>query len=111
MSTVLEGPLPPPPVFRNDLRRAPRRQATLTREQVGIALGNALRYIPTEHHAALAPEFLEELRQRGRIYGYRYRPAGAITGDKRQAHVIDHSKCIRCDECFRTCRFDAITRM
>ncbi|OGQ92995.1 MAG: urocanate hydratase [Deltaproteobacteria bacterium RIFOXYA12_FULL_61_11] len=85
MSTVLEGPLPPPPVFRNDLRRAPRRQATLTREQVEIALGNALRYIPTEHHAALAPEFLEELRQRGRIYGYRYRPAGAIT-----AHPIEH---------------------
>ena len=38
-------------------------------------------------------------------------PAKAISGDKRQAHVIDHSKCIRCDECFRTCRFDAITRM
>lgn len=38
-------------------------------------------------------------------------PAKAISGDKKQAHVIDHSKCIRCDECFRTCRFDAITRM
>ncbi len=28
----------------------------------------------------MAPEFLEELRTRGRIYGYRYRPAGEITG-------------------------------
>ncbi len=38
-------------------------------------------------------------------------PAKAITGEKKQAHVIDHNQCIRCDECFRTCRFDAITRM
>ncbi len=38
-------------------------------------------------------------------------PAKAISGEKRQAHSIDHSKCIRCDECYRTCRFDAITRM
>jgi urocanate hydratase len=28
----------------------------------------------------VAPEFLDELRTRGRIYGYRYRPAGRISG-------------------------------
>jgi urocanate hydratase len=29
---------------------------------------------------ALAPEFLDELMNRGRIYGYRFRPVGAIKG-------------------------------
>ena len=43
-----------------------------------IALKNALRYIPTELHEKLAPEFLDELMSKGRIYGYRYRPQGAI---------------------------------
>ena len=41
---------------------------------------NALRYVPEELHETLAPEFLEELKTRGRIYAYRYRPAGALRG-------------------------------
>ena len=43
-----------------------------------MAVKNALRYVPPELHEALAPEFLDELRTRGRIYGYRFRPPGAI---------------------------------
>jgi NADH-quinone oxidoreductase subunit F len=38
-------------------------------------------------------------------------PSGAISGEKKQVHEIDHSKCIQCDECFKTCRFDAIVRV
>jgi NADH-quinone oxidoreductase subunit F len=38
-------------------------------------------------------------------------PSGAITGEKKQMHTIDHSKCIQCDECYKTCRFHAITRV
>jgi NADH-quinone oxidoreductase subunit F len=38
-------------------------------------------------------------------------PSGAITGEKKQMHTIDHSKCIQCDECYKTCRFHAITRL
>jgi Na+-translocating ferredoxin:NAD+ oxidoreductase RNF subunit RnfB len=37
-------------------------------------------------------------------------PAGAITGEKKQVHVIDQDKCIHCDECYRTCRYHAIVR-
>lgn len=37
-----------------------------------------MRYIPKELHETLAPEFMEELRTRGRIYGYRYRPQGDL---------------------------------
>ncbi|MBD3162745.1 MAG: NADH-quinone oxidoreductase subunit F [Candidatus Eisenbacteria bacterium] len=38
-------------------------------------------------------------------------PSGAITGEKKQMHVIDQSKCIQCDECYRACRFHAIERV
>jgi len=35
-------------------------------------------------------------------------PVGAITGEKRQPHVIDADKCIRCGACFDKCKFSAI---
>jgi len=37
-------------------------------------------------------------------------PSVAITGEKKQMHQIDQAKCIRCDECYRTCRYHAIAR-
>ena len=49
-------------------------------DQTKIALRNALRYLPPELHEKAAPEFLEELRTYGRIYAYRWRPAGHIEG-------------------------------
>ncbi len=70
--------LPPYPAFDPAYRRAPKRESRLSAEQEALALRNALRYIPERFHEALAPEFLSELRSRGRIYGYRFRPAGAI---------------------------------
>ena len=50
-----------------------------------------MRYIPTEFHAQLAPEFMEELRTRGRIYGYRFRPAGDLKAKPIDAYK---GKCI-----------------
>ncbi len=70
--------LPDMPVFIEGIRRAPCRDFTLNQQQTEIALKNALRYVPEEHHEAVAPEFLEELFTRGRIYGYRFRPTGNI---------------------------------
>jgi len=72
--------LPPAPGFQADIRRAPRRQSQLSKADEALALQNALRYVPPKWHATLAPEFLEELRSRGRIYAYRFRPAGRILG-------------------------------
>ena len=66
--------------FESGIRRAPSRGFNLTKAQTALALKNALRYIPPELHEKLAPEFLEELKTRGRIYGYRYRPKGRIFG-------------------------------
>ena len=61
-------------------RRAPRRTSRLSKSDIRLALHNALRYIPEEFHAELAPEFLDELLTRGRIYGYRFRPEGRLYG-------------------------------
>ncbi|HUX36553.1 MAG TPA: urocanate hydratase [Rectinemataceae bacterium] len=72
--------LPPDPVFEPGIRRAPRREARLSKAQEALALRNALRYIPEKWHEKLAPEFMRELRERGRIYGYRFRPAGRLRG-------------------------------
>ncbi|MDR0961836.1 MAG: urocanate hydratase [Mediterranea sp.] len=78
MNIKLPNELPDYPEFVSGIRRAPDRGYTLTEAQTSVALKNALRYIPNELHAALAPEFLEELHTYGRIYGYRYRPAGDL---------------------------------
>lgn len=76
----LDDTLPVYPEFAPGIRRAPSRGYTLTPAQTRTALQNALRYVPPALHARLAPEFLEELRRYGRIYAYRYRPAGRIWG-------------------------------
>ncbi|MCL2557996.1 MAG: urocanate hydratase [Treponema sp.] len=72
--------LPEPRGFEPGIRRAPRREARLSREDRVAAIKNALRYVPERHHRIMAPEFARELDERGRIYGYRYRPAGRIFG-------------------------------
>jgi urocanate hydratase len=78
--TVELTELPEPKTFEPGIRRAPARGYDLNRRDTIVALKNALRYVPEEHHSIVAPEFLEELRSRGRIYGYRYRPEGTISG-------------------------------
>jgi len=66
--------LPEMPQYDTEINHAPKRKDILTPEQKKLALRNALRYFPQHLHAALAPEFAEELRKYGRIYMYRYRP-------------------------------------
>jgi len=78
--TIELAELPEPKPFDPGRRRAPDRGLSLNRHDTKVALANALRYVPTEHHEIVAPEFLDELRTMGRIYGYRYRPAGRIWG-------------------------------
>lgn len=80
MTIKLDDELPEMPEFEPDKRRAPKRGAELSRADTELALRNALRYVPEGHHEKLAPEFLAELKSRGRIYGYRFRPRGRIWG-------------------------------
>ena len=79
--------LPNYPKFVDGIRRAPKREMTLNQADIKQALKNALRYIPKKWHDILAPEFLDELLTRGRIYGYRFRPQKNIKG-----MPIDHYK-------------------
>lgn len=92
MKMTLSNQLPEYPIFAEGIRRAPDRGYTLSLAQTVTALKNALRYIPVELHRKLAPEFLEELRTRGRIYGYRFRPAGDLKAkpvDEYQGNCIE----------------------
>lgn len=66
--------LPAPRPYDTTVSHAPHRAAILTPTEKKLALRNALRYFPTQHHAVLAPEFAQELEDYGRIYMYRFRP-------------------------------------
>lgn len=91
MEIHLDNYLPEYPSFVSGIRRAPDRGYSLTPAQTETALMNALRYIPVELHEKLAPEFMEELLTRGRIYGYRFRPQG----DLKAKPISDYKgKCI-----------------
>jgi urocanate hydratase len=80
MTIKLDDFLPHYPKFVQGIRHAPSRGFNLTQAQTELALKNALRYIPEKYHKELAPEFMDELLTRGRIYGYRFRPEGRIYG-------------------------------
>jgi urocanate hydratase len=72
--------LPPKAEFEPGIRRAPNRGQVLNDKETVLALKNALRYIPEKYHKEIAPEFLQEYREHGRIYGYRFRPQGRLYG-------------------------------
>ncbi len=80
MKIKLDNVLPEYLPFQEGIRRAPNRGFRLTQDQAEVALKNALRYVPEELHEVLAPEFMEELVTYGRVYAYRYRPAGRLYG-------------------------------
>jgi NADH:ubiquinone oxidoreductase subunit F (NADH-binding)/NAD-dependent dihydropyrimidine dehydrogenase PreA subunit/(2Fe-2S) ferredoxin len=37
-------------------------------------------------------------------------PTGAITGEKKQPHLLDPETCIKCGACYEKCRFDSVRR-
>ena len=37
-------------------------------------------------------------------------PVNCISGEVRQKHIIDQTKCIKCGECMKNCKFDAIEK-
>lgn len=80
MTIKLDYALPEYPTFEPGIRRAPKREAHLSEHDKELAIRNALRYIHPDHHAQMAKEFAQELETRGRIYGYRFRPQGALHG-------------------------------
>lgn len=80
MKIKLAEGLPEQGELNPSVRRAPKREAKLSLSDRRLAVRNALRYIPEQYHERMAEEFYEELKTRGRIYGYRFRPHGALYG-------------------------------
>ena len=75
--SILQGipnKIPQEKKYNSDINHAPKRKDTLNTDEKKLALKNALRYFPKEHHKFLAIEFANELKEFGRIYMYRYRP-------------------------------------
>ena len=66
--------LPEPKPYDTTINHAPKRKDILTADEKVLAIRNALRYFPQEHHEVLAKEFAQELKDYGRIYMYRFRP-------------------------------------
>ena len=66
--------LPEPKAYDTTVNHAPKRKEILSAEEKELAIKNALRYFPAEHHDVLAEEFAQELKDYGRIYMYRFRP-------------------------------------
>ena len=61
------------------IRRAPDRGYSLTPRSNRNGIDERASLHPLlKLHEKLAPEFMEELLTRGRIYGYRYRPQGDL---------------------------------
>jgi urocanate hydratase len=76
-NTILQGipdDLPAMQPYETAANHAPVRKDILSASEKKLALKNALRYFDPKHHAALAPEFADELKRFGRIYMHRFRP-------------------------------------
>ncbi|MBQ4020938.1 MAG: urocanate hydratase [Bacteroidales bacterium] len=78
LAGIPQDSLPEQKPYDNTVNHAPKRKDILTEAEKELALRNALRYFPPQLHAQLAPEFARELKDYGRIYMYRYRPAYRI---------------------------------
>ena len=74
----LPDKLPTHPGIDDSVDHAPIRKQILSSHEERLALANALRYFDCKHHAQLGKEFLQELRQYGRIYMHRFRPTRTI---------------------------------
>ncbi len=79
---ILQGipdKLPVVKPYDKTINHAPKRKDILSKDEKKLALKNALRYFDKKHHARLAIEFANELKEFGRIYMYRFRPEYKIS--------------------------------
>ena len=76
-ASIVEGipdTLPPHPGVDPTVDHAPNRRQVLSAEEKSLAVRNALRYLPPQHHETMIPELCDELNTYGRILMRRLRP-------------------------------------
>ncbi|MEI6074327.1 MAG: NADH-ubiquinone oxidoreductase-F iron-sulfur binding region domain-containing protein [Verrucomicrobiota bacterium] len=67
------------------------------------------RHCPTGQCKALARPSIDPAKCKGCMACGKKCPVGAISGERKQPHVIDQGKCIVCGVCADTCKLDAVT--
>ena len=70
--------LPRKQKLNDQVNHAPSKKHNLSKDEVKLALQNALRYFPPNQHQVLIEEFKQELRDFGKIYMYRFKPKYAV---------------------------------
>lgn len=63
---------------------------------------------PTKECPALRTYYIDADKCKGCTLCARNCPAKAISGTVKNPHVIDSALCIRCDQCRKACKFDAV---
>ncbi len=84
---------------------------------------SSLRYFPDEYKAHIVDKKCPSKKCKSLLsYGIdpikcvgctacaRVCPVHAISGERKQAHVIDAAACIKCGQCFTVCKFRAVSR-
>ena len=66
------------------------------------------KHCPSKECASLLTVTIDPVKCKGCTVCAKKCPVGCISGDRREPHVIDQSKCIKCKQCLSSCRFDAI---
>jgi NADH-quinone oxidoreductase subunit F len=66
------------------------------------------KHCPTGQCKALAKPSIDPAKCKGCTACARKCPVGAITGEKKHAHVIDQGKCIKCGVCAEVCKLEAV---
>jgi len=66
------------------------------------------KHCPTGQCKALAKPSIDPAKCKGCTACAKKCPVGAISGERKQPHVIDQEKCIKCGECADACKLDAV---
>ena len=77
----------------------------------GMSMKRISRVPLPAHHCTSLLQYQINDKCRGCTACSRKCPVGAISGEVRQQHHIDQSKCIKCGACLEACRFDAIIKV
>ena len=80
--------LPRKQKLNKKLNHAPSKPHNLSKDEIKLALQNALRYFPQNKHQILIKEFKKELNDFGKIYMYRFKPRYNIVA--RSIHDFPH---------------------